>query len=622
MKKALLLCMVLILCMPTITVHASKDNKTQVEESIKNLKFTYYEDFIERFDLSSVKLPGNKSICNPVIEHMKYANGVLLASVNAAADDGSDEFYTVIFRSEDGIKWSSVLAFENRSASEINYVNNKFIIKKFYDKDTYTYHLMESADGLNWKEYTIKYQPSLAASPGYFKLPIREILYGNGVYLSYVYDVAGPYFQWHNKELIPINQVIYRSTDGINWTEDFKEQYDSKVQNNEGDSVENVLGYFNYGEDYQFHDMVFQKGVFVGVTPKFVAYSDNGVKWNYSDKLKRNNEFWDDYLWSIDYGKGTSVIAGATNIWRSVDGKKWDLTFKDNNACFTKVEYGNGIFVAINNNNTNIIVSQDGMSWKKVNLLGKYARLNDLYYGKGRFYICTSGGWLVSDFLGEYEESVETEANTNSSRAVGIGVPLNDQSGYPHIDQNNKTQVSSITALEAVPEASGGEGNGLNKFSMNNLFSKIGSLKDGIIKEYGEPDDKGVNDKYYPFLKYSKPQLIFYYHDKEIPKPSIYSDDEDKSIIAILIKDSGISINGVHTGMKLQDAISILGGTPYWVNDYSCVHYSFRKNTETMPTQAMYIKYASEDPDKVITGIILYRVNLLTTGFLESKDLR
>ncbi len=423
--------------------------KKQSEKTV-SLKFTEY-----KFDLPSIKTSGDKKISNTLIYDFMYEKGVYLLCIRIFYnEDKEDEgYYEAIYYSKDRSSWKQVLA--GKSIDDLSFANNKFYVNANIPSED-KYPVLESEDGISWNECPLIYEPSVDTDDG---LLIGPIVYGAGSYITY--SQSSFIWGYYENSPIPLIPTTFKSHDGYTWEDNYQKQMNDYLEKNENVEydIDKILGMFGYGEDFQFEDMVFHEGLFIGITPKYYGISGDGLNWTYYNTLAKSNDYFDNYLWSIKSGNGNCIIAQGTNIWYSADGNFWNIVYSDNNASFTSAAYGNGVFVVTNNEQKYILWSEDGLHWSKINIPGNYVRLFEVYYCNGRFYLDAgygNGVWFVSNRINEPSRCMERPMNT-LTKEIKIRLqsyPYNEQK--PQIDFKN---------MKSEPK--------LSKYIVDSLFDHI-----------------------------------------------------------------------------------------------------------------------------------------------------
>jgi hypothetical protein len=289
---------------------------------------------------------------NGGIRDVQYLNSMFIAG----SDTGR------IYYSTDGISWSLASTIMNGagSISSITYSNELYII-------TATFSLATSTDGVNW---TNRLPSQVAGS---------NPSWSHGLWDGTQWVVVG------NVSNLAL-AAYATSTDGISWTTtidvSFQRFQNFVVVNNIGIAV----GY---------------NGIYAitrGVRRKLVA----GSAWAfspYTSPTAASNK-------CIAYnGSNQWVVAGITSqLMYSSDGLDWKAAVVPGvSANFTEVQYLNGIYVAVGNNNLSgappILTSPDGINWTQRTTTGT-ATLNAVAFGAGTWVTVGSSGAIFSSTNG------------------------------------------------------------------------------------------------------------------------------------------------------------------------------------------------------------------------------
>jgi hypothetical protein len=270
-------------------------------------------------------------IANVMPYRMAYGNGVIVATTI----DGD-----IALISEDGIRWETVLDVSGSGTgqvwSDITYADDKFIMVKFtgevfasYDGKSWFFISSIAVSGPNIIAYGngaivlmpqgtndnkyVSYDGGLSwnniTMPEAF-LP-QGIGYGNGTFMVTTANVSPDY-------------LIYKSTDGTNWTPSFLN--DSQAWGN----------------------IAYGGGKWIAVNNSnnisaAVYSADNGATWTYTDMPAL-------YTQSLAYGNGMWIIAGNPGkFWYSFNGINFIQRddFPDTLGYGTDMIYVNGMFISI-----------------------------------------------------------------------------------------------------------------------------------------------------------------------------------------------------------------------------------------------------------------------------------
>lgn len=273
-----------------------------------------------------------------------YANNKYIA----VGYNGSDSNSGYCATSTDGVNWS-VTKIANTQLNTIIYANGKYIV-------TGNNTILYSVNGTTWTNCSGTY-----VTLRYW----HGVTYGNGKYVAVSYN----------------NNYVSISTDGINWTS----QYCSMVPN----SCESIS---------------FNKGKFV-TTGRFggnVVVSEDGINWTTTNVNTDDCRFVRSVNGRIMLPGGSGIIiselktsipyllttkSGNTekrymlvrksNSWNSIPNKPSTTTW-------TKVVYGNGIYVMLGNNSY-ITKSSDLVNWSTPIQIPSASGFVDIDFGDGKF---------------------------------------------------------------------------------------------------------------------------------------------------------------------------------------------------------------------------------------------
>ena len=171
------------------------------------------------------------------------------------------------------------------------------------------------------------------------------------------------YFQFVQHNEVNKNVSLYKSQNGINWTEEILDIYPSRG------SVHRT--HLIYGNDKM---MVIFSGSYSGKYRLNVYTStNNGSSW--AEKILSKETSLKD---SVCFGNNRFVIAGYNFLASSTNGINW-TEIKTSNS-YDKVIYGGDRFVAVGN--YRYATSTDGINWQQGSMHGVY---DDVCYGNGKF---------------------------------------------------------------------------------------------------------------------------------------------------------------------------------------------------------------------------------------------
>ena len=165
-------------------------------------------------------------------------------------------------------------------------------------------------------------------------------------------------------------------------------------------------------------DIAYGNGRFVAValSTNKAAYSLDGSTW-VDVTLPSSN--WS----SVAYGNGKFVITGTESVGLySTDGITWNISTIPNQLGGLALTFGNGIFVNITVNKTDMAYSKDGINW----LIGKMpsaSNWNSVAYGAGRF-VCIAGSGTQAAYSNDginWTAATVPNNSTWSNIAYGAG---------------------------------------------------------------------------------------------------------------------------------------------------------------------------------------------------------
>lgn len=103
-------------------------------------------------------------------------------------------------------------------------------------------------------------------------------------------------------------------------------------------------------------------------------------------------------IYDVCYGNGIYVAIGSTGVLYSTDGKTWTQSDSITNDRYTKVVYGNGLFMICDSTQSGIYYSTDGMTWT-VNQNYRTLHPECIKYLEsfGAWFINSSRGYVISE---------------------------------------------------------------------------------------------------------------------------------------------------------------------------------------------------------------------------------
>ena len=303
-----------------------------------------------------------------------------------------DRFIAVgegIWESEDGLNWTEIDVPEAISGGyDISLVGERlFVGHSTSNTSSHARLAGTSTDGYDWIPIEANSEEIGSDGPTY-----DEIGFSSGVYVT------------------AARFGIWRSTDGINWTEvnpnEVINSYPMRVVGGpEGFVIalpNNIRLHSTDGEVWTelVPDGVgsfYPSGIFFGpdgkaiaIASKDVFYSPEGDSWDKVLTLMDN-------VYGATYGDGRFIVVGNKGqIADSLDGRNWNVqTASKADAYvpnFQDVIYANGVFIACGDRGS-VFRSTDGQNWteSQVNIVNHSSVLLRLAWGGGRFIITTRG---------------------------------------------------------------------------------------------------------------------------------------------------------------------------------------------------------------------------------------
>ena len=119
----------------------------------------------------------------------------------------------------------------------------------------------------------------------------------------------------------------------------------------------------------QWYGAAYGDGKFVIVSSTgYTGVSTDGENWTINQIIVNDNPI---ILFDVAYGDGKFVVVGQYGyVGVSTDGENWTMTLL-NSGALSKVEYGNGAFVASATSTGDIAVSFDGENWDVTTILSE-----------------------------------------------------------------------------------------------------------------------------------------------------------------------------------------------------------------------------------------------------------
>jgi len=250
----------------------------------------------------------------------------------------------VVSRSIDGITWSQQTITSTYLRSVI-YANNLFVAIGDGGK------IISSPDGITW---------TVRDSDGCTDV-LYDIIYDNNIFL-----ISG-------------TNVILTSSDGITWKKTIRTSETNFyiISDRQGPVYGNGV-FVTYGSGLTIAsylgdkwiygmsvDVPYQRWVTNGTIKIFLTLNrfmmisfDDGKTWEVP------NYYFGESLRDIIYDNGQFVmVADASSIWTSPDGITWTLHIAPVVDDYWYIGYGNGLYVALGDNNDTLITSPDGVTW-------------------------------------------------------------------------------------------------------------------------------------------------------------------------------------------------------------------------------------------------------------------
>jgi hypothetical protein len=318
-----------------------------------------------------------------------------------------------IWRSTNGINWSSVSLGPLVQLSRISYANGRFFGMGI---ESTTQELFVSTNAVNWSG------PVGLATNG-----IQRLAFGNGTYASVNPVIAGP----------NVYTEFRTSVDGSTWT------------------APTLLS------NTYVTDILFANGQFVALDEAGgVLFSSNGTNWSAQsapELFGATRMDWDGGLF-VACGPGGRIVS-------SPDAHTWTRRTTGPQNTLTSITRANGQFIATGGNlndpysQSTVITSPDGRTWTEHNP-GTTNTLLSTTFGGGRYVAVGVNGTLVSstDSLAWNPVSSPT-TNTLYSVAFGAGqflavggttnraTILNSPDGLNWNAQSNATNYNTLYAL-------------------------------------------------------------------------------------------------------------------------------------------------------------------------------
>jgi hypothetical protein len=263
---------------------------------------------------------------NSSLYGITYGNGMFVA----VGQGGT------ILTSTGGTNWTARSSGTGAILADVTYGNGTFVAVGYGGR------FVTSTNGINWTYMN----PFPAIS-----LPVSAITYGNGLFVAVGY--------W---------DLVFTSPDGFNWTKRssgvryslnciaygngrFVAGGDGGRGLTSTDGINWAPMSLWFAPNGIFSEIVYGKGIFVatvtlsvGSNASTIAYSSNGINWNY--QAPPGNTF---YLTGVTYGNYTFVIvthSWPNNVITSPDCCHWTARTADQ-ANFIDVAYGDNTFVAV-----------------------------------------------------------------------------------------------------------------------------------------------------------------------------------------------------------------------------------------------------------------------------------
>lgn len=227
--------------------------------------------------------------------------------------------------------------------------------------------------------------------------------------------------------------------------------------------------------------VAFGGGRYVAVAQSTVssAYSTDGVSWTLGGNTSYNSRF-------IAYGDGKFVvvpsIGGASTVDTSPDGVTWTQRTLPSSANWSKVAYGNGIWVAITADMSAMATSPDGITWTARTPPGSGTNPDIAFGGSGNAFVITYGtstgtAWRSTDgitWTSVTMPSTDYWLRLAASSSLFVAISLNSNAVA--------TSPDGTTWTPRVPPAAGN----VSKITYGN--GVFVAVSNGSTESYATPD--------------------------------------------------------------------------------------------------------------------------------------
>ncbi len=272
------------------------------------------------------------------LEGIAWGNGIWVAVGNGQYSPG--DTFEVVLTSSNLVTWSAQAVPQDVFILfySVIYANGLFVAVGWGSDPQSSMAfpgILTSSDGVHWA------RQSVAGNDPALKADLREIAYGNGVFVA-----------------VTINGSIYTSSDATNWT----------------GQTSGTLGLFG---------LTYGNGMFlVDSSPQGVLASTDGLTWT-------NLASWVGGR-ALAYGDGLFAAAGGNGLIKtSPDGINWTTRNSGTVNDLNDLAFGNGTFVGVGIGA--LVVSPDGSNWLSLDPTVTTRGLNGVTYGQGSFVAVASG---------------------------------------------------------------------------------------------------------------------------------------------------------------------------------------------------------------------------------------
>ena len=398
---------------------------------------------------------GNVMVSSDGQDWLLYTDAMESSSVNGLAygngkyvvcsDDSGEELYGKIWSSTNGVNWTEQSISVSRDWELVTYGGGNFIVTGDGFNDGIS---MISSDGENWSTF----------DNGVYE--VRTLNYGNGIFVGFGehVDSDDDVFVSSTSSVATLtlsgNASSHQSSGNISdIVFDFT---DAAFANMAASDVTNAANYpSGIGIDFLdnpsiiysgdgFSEAAGSDGSVTG-SIMILLTGDNFKDDDEDDKLELDNEV---YLGNIPDG----LSATFSIIEQNTQGEDWvDATDESITGTWSITAYGDGTYVAIDNESTSFVYSTDGMNWTEGEL--DYNGWWDMTYANGLFvavgaaddeygYVMTSTNgidWNYQAVEGYWEGVIY---------GAGLFVVVGDDEAMTSPDGENWTALGEIPNTE------------------------------------------------------------------------------------------------------------------------------------------------------------------------------